>query len=271
MKFPQTELLDVLSIPTYLTVSNWKKSLLKTYLTNFFFINSLNAFRYFLLKKKLFLNRLLRNMRKFTITHSLVKAIAPILVITRTKKIKIKYSSIFQVKKKKTLFKRIKKKFNSFFLLKALFSNSAPYAVQLSFLNNLFDINFLRKEKLYTKLKYSRVPQYDIVSGGAAALLAGFLGFLICEKFGFELIDSGDFYIAFMYVVFLFFSSRLVLKIINATQETQAIWNFQFLYFYTQTISLFIFKFFNAIFAQLSPITRKILHKLETFKFYKLY
>jgi len=30
----------------------------------------------------------------------------------------------------------------------------------------LFDINFLRKDKLYTKLKYSRCPQYDIVSGG---------------------------------------------------------------------------------------------------------
>jgi len=37
---------------------------------------------------------------------------------------------------------------------------------------------------MYTKLKYSRVPQYDIVSGGSAALLAGFLGFLISEKFG---------------------------------------------------------------------------------------
>ena len=39
---------------------------------------------------------------------------------------------------------------------------------------NLININFLRKEKLYTKLKYSRSPAYDIVSGGAAALFAGF-------------------------------------------------------------------------------------------------
>ena len=38
---------------------------------------------------------------------------------------------------------------------------------------NLININFLRKEKLYTKLKYSRSPAYDIVSGGAAAIFAG--------------------------------------------------------------------------------------------------
>lgn len=76
-----------------------------------------------------------------------------------------------------------------------------------------FDINFLRKEKVYTKLKYSRCPQYDMVSGGFAALLAGFIGFLISEKFGIELVDSGDFYIAFMYVVFATFSLRPLIRI----------------------------------------------------------
>ena len=80
----------------------------------------------------------------------------------------------------------------------------------------MFDINFLRKEKIYTKLKYSRVPQYDIVSGGAAALFAGFLGFLICEKFGFELLDSGDFYTFVMYVVFFSFFARVYLKIFSS-------------------------------------------------------
>ena len=80
---------------------------------------------------------------------------------------------------------------------------------------NLFDINFLKKEKIYTKLKYSRVPQYDMVSGGVAALFAGFLGFLICEKFGFELLDSGDFYFLFMYLVFLFFFVRFFFRIYN--------------------------------------------------------
>jgi len=73
---------------------------------------------------------------------------------------------------------------------------------------SVFDIHFLRKEKLYTKLKYSRCPQYDIVSGGFAAILAGFIGFLISEKFGIELVDSGDFYIAFMYGVFTAFFIR---------------------------------------------------------------
>ena len=85
------------------------------------------------------------------------------------------------------------------------------------YLNSLtlsnFDINFLRKEKIYTKLKYSRCPQYDIVSGGFAAIFAGFIGFLISEKFGIELVDSGDFYIAFMYGVFAVFSLRPLIRI----------------------------------------------------------
>jgi len=82
-----------------------------------------------------------------------------------------------------------------------------------SFTTSTFDINFLRKEKIYTKLKYSRCPQYDIVSGGFAAILAGFIGFLISEKFGIELVDSGDFYIAFMYGVFAVFSLRPLVRI----------------------------------------------------------
>ena len=78
------------------------------------------------------------------------------------------------------------------------------------------NVNFLRKERLYTKLKYSRSPAYDIVSGGMAALLAGFVGFLISEKYGFELVDSGDFYFFFMYVVFLCFSLRPLLITFNS-------------------------------------------------------
>ena len=79
-------------------------------------------------------------------------------------------------------------------------------------IQTLFNIWFLRKEEIYTKLKYSRCPQYDMVSGGLAALFAAFLGFLICEKFGLELLDSGDFYIAFMYGVFATFSLRPLIK-----------------------------------------------------------
>lgn len=82
----------------------------------------------------------------------------------------------------------------------------------------LANVNFLRRERLYTKLKYSRTPAYDIVSGGSAALLAGFIGFLVSEKFGFELVDSGDFYFFFMYLVFIAFSIRPLLWVADPEQ-----------------------------------------------------
>jgi len=115
-----------------------------------------------------------------------------------------------------------------------------------SFFKNLFDINFLRKEKIYTKLKYSRVPQYDTVSGAAAALLAGFLGFLICEKFGFELLDSGDFYFLFMYLVFLVFASRLFIKLFSFRSNNWNVLSIKWLIYYcfsTIKILKFFFKF----------------------------
>ena len=77
------------------------------------------------------------------------------------------------------------------------------------------DVNFLKKEFAFTKLKYSRCPQYDSVSGGFAALFAGFIGFLISEKFGIELVDSGDFFIAFMYGIFLGFIAHLFTRLIS--------------------------------------------------------
>lgn len=96
-------------------------------------------------------------------------------------------------------------------------------------LYKLVNINFLRKERLYTKLKYSRSPAYDIVSGGAAALLAGFIGFLISEKYGFELVDSGDFYYLFMYLVFLTFSIRPLLTSISAKDKITTLFSLSFL------------------------------------------
>lgn len=86
----------------------------------------------------------------------------------------------------------------------------------------LFDINYIKREKIYTKLKYSRSPQYDIVSGGIAALLSAFIGFLISEKFGYELPDSGDFYIVFMYIVFLCFSLRPLVKLVGVLSRAEA-------------------------------------------------
>lgn len=97
---------------------------------------------------------------------------------------------------------------------------SSKFSVKRSLTNPLFTIHFLRKEKLYTKLKYSRCPQYDIVSGGFAAIFAGFIGFLISEKFGIELVDSGDFYNAFMYAAFVTLSMRPFLLVYSADNTT---------------------------------------------------
>jgi hypothetical protein len=109
---------------------------------------------------------------------------------------------------------------------------------------NLLNINFLRKERLYTKLKYSRSPAYDIVSGGAAALLAGFIGFLISEKFGYELVDSGDFYYAFMYGVFLTFSLKPLLTVSDSNKGFIACLSLRSaLLFYVSLVKLFLKKF----------------------------
>ena len=108
---------------------------------------------------------------------------------------------------------------------------------------SVLNVNFLRKERLYTKLKYSRSPAYDIVSGGAAALLAGFIGFLISEKFGYELVDSGDFYYLFMYVVFLSFSVRPLLIVADVNK---GFWNAFSLkrvaLFYVEILKVFLLK-----------------------------
>jgi hypothetical protein len=89
---------------------------------------------------------------------------------------------------------------------------SQPQSFARSQFGDIWTIHFLRKEYLYTKLKYSRTPSYDIVSGGVALLFAGLLGFLTTEKFGFELVDSGDFYVFGMYILLAVFPLRLLLK-----------------------------------------------------------
>lgn len=105
-----------------------------------------------------------------------------------------------------------------------IIKNNNPRSHSISFsTNDIININFLRKERLYTKLKYSRSPAYDIVSGGAAAILAGFIGFLISEKFGFELVDSGDFYYLFIYIVFACFSVRPLLTTISDKNSIKAV------------------------------------------------
>lgn len=115
----------------------------------------------------------------------------------------------------------------------------------LSLLWTLFDINFIKKEKVYTKLKYSRSPQYDIVSGGLAALFSSFLGFLISEKFGIELVDSGDFYIGFMYCVFIIFSLKPLIKIVSYKKTLWNILSLKYLFNYIYIWLTFLIKFFK--------------------------
>lgn len=122
--------------------------------------------------------------------------------------------------------------------------------VSSTILKQAFDINFLKKERLYTKLKYSRSPAYDIVSGGSAALLAGFIGFLVSEKFGIELVDSGDFYIVFMYVVFISFSLRPLLKITSQFSKTWLMFSPNFMLDYFYTLIFFLVKFTKNIFVR---------------------
>ena len=130
--------------------------------------------------------------------------------------------------------------FNRLFTLKI--ANKKPLTSEISNLWTLFDINFLKKEKIYTKLKYSRVPQYDIVSGGSAALLSGFLGFLISEKFGIEMVDSGDFYYLFMYLVFFSFVFRPFLRIMFEKGPDYSFFSFRLFFIFYKILTALTFK-----------------------------
>ncbi len=130
-------------------------------------------------------------------------------------------------------------------LLKTVFTRKSINSFKNFTIWKLFDINFLKKEPIYTKLKYSRTPQYDIVSGGVAALFAGFLGFLICEKFGLELLDSGDFYFLFMYLVFFFFFLKLLLKHFSVKTPFWNVLSYKWAYnFYKNFVLLLMRRFF---------------------------
>lgn len=85
--------------------------------------------------------------------------------------------------------------------------------------SNYYVIYFLRKEVFYTKLKYSRVPQFDTSSGASASFISGFYGFLVCEKFGFELIDSGDFFFLIFYIVLYSLIFITLTQIFNHTSS----------------------------------------------------
>jgi hypothetical protein len=126
-----------------------------------------------------------------------------------------------------------------------LLSNSIETNKISNPLVNLINTNFLRKERIYTKLKYSRTPGYDIVSGGAAVILAGFLGFLVSEKFGIELPDSGDFYYLWMYIVFLCFSVRPLLTLASKSQSVTSLFSLRHIINFYSTLVNLLFKVFK--------------------------
>jgi len=90
-------------------------------------------------------------------------------------------------------------KFSLFFLLK-LKTTSLTNLPITTYLSKHFNIYFLKKEVYYTKLKYSRVPAFDTASGAVASFFSALFGFMVCEKFGFELLDGGDFLFLILYV-----------------------------------------------------------------------
>ena len=236
MKFPNNIILDVSNTKMSYSSQYWVYRFLINFKTNNFDFNTFTAHRPFLLKKEnLLLNKILKKQKKFTVKYS---GSNPSIFLSKEKKEifnklfktpeKVKHHLLFSKHWTKVIYDYLntKEKFDVKTMSRMFRDFSFKDKNQIfkaDNLWNLFDINFIKKEKIYTKLKYSRVPQYDIVSGGVAAIFAGFLGFLICEKFGFELLDSGDFYILFMYLVFISFFLRFFVKLVNFEHFS---WNF---------------------------------------------
>lgn len=261
MKFPAHILLDI----SRQNLSNSSQYWIFKYM---FFLQKKNPLKldnifihkkFILNQENLFSNNLIKNQKDFTVKYSLQSAIS---YLTQADKnfITKAYAPRLKVNKRVLESKNIEKNSYDFLTSKNFKFNekSLKYLIKNFYMGelskfssnslwSLFDINFLRKERIYTKLKYSRVPQYDIVSGGAAALFAAFIGFLISEKFGFELPDSGDFYFIFMYIVFTFFFCRLFLKITDANQSTWNPFSFKWLIFFYRNLFFMFLKYLNYI------------------------
>jgi hypothetical protein len=85
----------------------------------------------------------------------------------------------------------------------------------------LNEIESLRMLQIpHNKLKYTRTISFDVVSGGAAALFSAFLGAMICDKFGMELLDSGDFFILCIFCLSLALPLNAILTIIPRSPNT---------------------------------------------------
>jgi hypothetical protein len=212
--------------------------------------------KFMLKKENLMLNKIIKNQKKYTVRYSLSN---PALFLSSPER--LFYKNIFAVRPRvkkplklsthygKSIYDFLYKSDSKFDVksIRRLFRDfsykSKSSVFRANLLWSLFDIHFIRKEKLYTKLKYSRVPQYDMVSGGVAALFAAFLGFLITEKFGFELLDSGDFYYFFMYFVFIGFFARTLLRLVNNHSDDWSIISYRWFIQYYKTLVLLFIKF----------------------------
>ena len=213
-------------------INNYKEP--KFYFYNINFAKKHNTGDSFKNFKKLYIKN-----KKFTLIFSSNKAVPNFEInelLIENEKINNKSNKNILKDKPKTKISEISKNYNLAFLYWN--KNIVTGAKLEPSWYNLINLNFIRKERLYTKLKYSRSPAYDLVSGGAAALLAGFIGFLVSEKFGYELGDSGDFYFLFMYIVILAFSVKPILYTTDLFEDKSFIDSFSLKYFFNFYIDL---------------------------------
>ena len=255
MKFPNHLTLDLYSRKNILTIAHWNKMYFKVLIETKRPLIALSLFYKFYLTTHDTI-AFLENLPKFTIIYKkftpqsarfLKNPRQPLFNQTldskktnKIVKLRLRAMAISALKGRIAPIARSKfihrSRLNSIFI-KRLRRSLISTQVGTNASWRLFDVSFLKKDKIYTKLKYSRVPQYDIVSGGSAALFAGFLGFLICEKFGFELLDSGDFYFLFMYIVFICYFLRLFVKLLNATDRSWSVISPKYLFLFSKNLS----------------------------------
>ena len=106
---------------------------------------------------------------------------------------------------------------------------------------------YYKKERYYTKLKYSRVPQFDVTSGAIASLMGALLGFMITEKFGLELLDSGDFFFVFIYILFMISIIRLYWRMVNLSDSKYYIFSPMYVYNYFNSIFFIINNYWKVL------------------------
>jgi hypothetical protein len=262
MKFPNHIILDISKTQTSTSSQYWVFRYLLNFDNSNYIIDDFSYYKKFYISKdRLMLNKLLKSQKKYTVRYSHSN---PAIFLSNdqkklyknlfTTRLKVKHRLLFSKHWGKEAYDYLYNKPKKFDekSIRRLFKNfkfkEQSHVFTSTNLWSLFDIHFLRKEKIYTKLKYSRVPQYDIVSAGVAAIFAGLIGYLITEKFGFELLDSGDFYYMFMYFVFLFFFCRLFLRITNNNNYGWNCFSYKwFLHFY-KTLAVLAIKFIRNLY-----------------------